>query len=475
MLRYILQRLGQGVLVLFALYTIVFFLVGLMPGDPFSSGDKNISPEVRENMKRAFGLDKPLWQQYLIYPKTIITGGGLGISTEKNRPVSEIIAQSFPASFVLGIAALGVAIGIGVPIGSPIGRARKIPSVDYGGMAVAMVGICVPSFHHRSGTPAHHRLDTFPAFKIAGWGSPLDILLPAITLGLATAAYLARLTRGAMLEVLNEDFVRTAHAKGLSPTRQVVLKHALRGGLLPAVAFIGPAFRRPHLVARSSSKPSSRFPVWASTSSTAAIKRDILRHPRRRPLLRDPHRHHEPRRRSSSPPPSTPASASANPRKKPNDRMKLVPTRARPISMAPRALRSGATPGSASARNKTRHVQPLVRRSAMHGALLHRTPTSASSPTPTPKISPTASRSPSGAHWFGTDQLGRDLFARVLYGGQISMLVGFVATGVARRHRNRLRGHRRLRGRARSTPMHDARGRHPLRHPLSLSSLSSSR
>ena len=239
MLKYILRRLAQGVLVLFALYTIVFFLVGLMPGDPFSSNEKNISPEVRKNMKAAWGLDEPLWKQYLIYPKNLITEGSLGISTEKNRPVWDIIAQSFPASLILGLAAMGVAVGIGVPIGI-LSASKKNTAIDYGGMGIAMIGICIPSFI--IGPVLQLTIASkVPALKIAGWGDPLDILLPAITLGLATAAYLARLTRGAMLEVLNQDYIRTAHAKGV-PGRRVVLGHALRGGLLPSVAFIGPAF-----------------------------------------------------------------------------------------------------------------------------------------------------------------------------------------------------------------------------------------
>lgn len=239
MLRYILQRLGQGLLVLVALYTIVFFLVGWMPGDPFSSNEKNISPEVRENMKKAWGLDKPLVVQYFIYPKTLITEGSLGISTEKNRPVWDIILQSFPASLVLGLAALGVAVGIGVPIGI-MSATWKNTAIDYGGMAIAMLGICIPSFV--IGPVLQLTVASqIPALKIAGWGHPLDILLPAITLGLGTAAYLARLTRGSMLEVLGQDFIRTAHAKGLAKSK-VVLKHALRGGLLPSIAFIGPAF-----------------------------------------------------------------------------------------------------------------------------------------------------------------------------------------------------------------------------------------
>ena len=239
MLKYILQRLLQGLLVMLALYTIVFFLVGWMPGDPFSSNEKNISPEVRENMKKAWGLDQPLWKQYLIYPKNLITEGSLGVSTEKNRPVWDIIIQSFPASLILGISALFIAVGIGVPIGI-LSATRKNTAIDYGGMAIAMIGICIPSFI--IGPVLQLTLAAkIPAFKIAGWGYPLDVILPSITLGLGTAAYLARLTRGSMLEVLNQDYIRTAKAKGLK-TFSVVIKHALRGGLLPSVAFIGPAF-----------------------------------------------------------------------------------------------------------------------------------------------------------------------------------------------------------------------------------------
>ena len=239
MLKYILQRLLQGLLVMLALYTIVFFLVGWMPGDPFSSNEKNISPEVRENMKKAWGLDQPLWKQYLIYPKNLITEGSLGVSTEKNRPVWDIIIQSFPASLILGISALFISVGIGVPIGI-LSATRKNTATDYGGMAIAMIGICIPSFI--IGPVLQLTLAAkIPALKIAGWGQPLDIILPSITLGLGTAAYLARLTRGSMLEVLNQDYIRTAKAKGLK-TFSVVIKHALRGGLLPSVAFIGPAF-----------------------------------------------------------------------------------------------------------------------------------------------------------------------------------------------------------------------------------------
>ncbi len=238
MFRFILGRLLQGLLVLLALYTITFFLAKAMPGEPFTT-EKNVSETTKQYLRKLYGLEKPLWQQYIIYPSKIISAGDFGVSTSKGRPVNDIISQSFPVSLVLGLGALTFAIGIGVPIGI-ISAVRRNSWVDWSLMAVAMVGICVPAF---TVGPLLQILvaANIPGLKVAGWGSPLDFLLPAFTLGLVSAAYLARLTRGGLLEILSQDFIRTAHSKGLSPTR-VILKHALRGGLLPSVAYLGPAF-----------------------------------------------------------------------------------------------------------------------------------------------------------------------------------------------------------------------------------------
>ena len=238
MFRFILGRLLQGLLVLLALYTITFFLAKAMPGEPFTT-EKNVSETTKQYLRKLYGLEKPLWQQYIIYPSKIISAGDFGVSTSKGRPVNDIISQSFPVSLVLGLGALTFAIGIGVPIGI-ISAVRRNSWVDWSLMAVAMVGICVPAF---TVGPLLQILvaANVPGLKVAGWGSPLDSLLPAFTLGLVSAAYLARLTRGGLLEILSQDFIRTAHSKGLSPTR-VILKHALRGGLLPSVAYLGPAF-----------------------------------------------------------------------------------------------------------------------------------------------------------------------------------------------------------------------------------------
>ena len=238
MIKFLLGRLMQGILVLFTLYTITFFLAKAMPGEPFTS-EKNVSAETKANIRKLYGLDRPLWEQYYVYPKNIITEGSLGISTSKGRPVKDIIAQSFPNSLILGLCALGFAVGIGIPIGV-LSAVRKNSWVDWSCMGIAMIGICVPSFTIgpllQIYLAAH-----LPGLEVAGWGSPQDVILPAFTLGLVSAAYLARLTRGGILEVLSQDFVRTAQAKGLSPSK-VIIKHSLRGGLIPAVAYLGPAF-----------------------------------------------------------------------------------------------------------------------------------------------------------------------------------------------------------------------------------------
>ncbi|MFT4549546.1 MAG: oligopeptide transport system permease protein [Verrucomicrobiales bacterium] len=238
MLRFVVNRLLQGLIVLLALYTITFFLIKGMPGDPFT-GEKNISEEVKANMKKKYGLDKDVFTQYVLYLKAVVLQGDLGISTSKARSVNQMIAQSFPASLILGLTALGIAICIGIPLGV-VSAVKKNTWVDYSGMAVAMIGICVPAFTIGPLLQIWLALKT-PFFNVAGWGSPRDIILPAVTLGLVSGAYLARLTRGGMLEILSQDYIRTAHAKGV-PLPTVIWRHALRGGLLPAVAYIGPAF-----------------------------------------------------------------------------------------------------------------------------------------------------------------------------------------------------------------------------------------
>ncbi len=237
MLRTIISRLGQGILVVFCLLAITFTIVRLMPGDPFS-GEKSHAEHIIKKNKERFALDKPIPQQFFVYLKAL-SQGEMGYSAIKEQPVSKIIAHSFPASFLLGLCGIIIAIGIGIPAGI-ISALKKNSIIDYGTMIVAMIGISIPSFV--IGPLLAGQVATrIPFLKVAGWGDPFDWILPAVTLGLGTGAYLARITRGGMLDVLNQDYIRTAHAKGLKQAT-IITKHAIRGGIIPAIAFVGPAF-----------------------------------------------------------------------------------------------------------------------------------------------------------------------------------------------------------------------------------------
>lgn len=237
MFRFILNRLLQMIPVLFIIATVTFFMLRLAPGGPFDQ-EKKVPEEVKRNLERHFGLDKPLWEQYLIQMKNLAQGD-LGPSFKyPNRTVNELIADAIPASLQLGIYALLVALVLGITSGI-IASLRPNTASDYVPMAIAMIGICMPTF------VMGPLLSNYLGLKLGwfnpgGWFLPSDKVLPSLTLGFYYAAYVSRLTRGGMLEVLNQDFIRTARAKGASATR-VVFKHALKGGLLPTISFLGPA------------------------------------------------------------------------------------------------------------------------------------------------------------------------------------------------------------------------------------------
>lgn len=240
MIKNLLSRLLQGLVVLFVLFTLTFFLVKAMPGGPFQS-EKAIPAHIKAKIDAYYGLDQPVWVQYRKQLSNYLAGDpGLSLRLE-GRPVTQIIGQAFPVSFQLGLVAMTIALTIGIPAGC-IAAARKNGLLDVGSMAFAMIGICLPSFVIGPilAETFGRSLKWFPAM---GWNasSPATWLLPAITLGLGTAAYVSRLTRAGMIETLSQDFVRTARAKGV-PGWRILIRHCLRGGLIPAVAFIGPAF-----------------------------------------------------------------------------------------------------------------------------------------------------------------------------------------------------------------------------------------
>jgi oligopeptide transport system permease protein len=238
MFRFIFSRLVQMILVLIVILTATFFMTRAAPGGPFSS-EKRISKEVMVNLERYYGLDKPKWQQYFIYMGNVLLHGDLGPSTRYTKSrVNEIIADSFPVSIELGFWSLLIALLWGLLSGI-IASLKQNTALDYAPMSFAMVGICIPSFVIGPILILLFAIKT-DWFNASGWFFPRDRILPALTLGTYYAAYIARLTRGGMLEILHQDFIRTARAKGASE-KQVVLNHALRIALRPVVSFLGPA------------------------------------------------------------------------------------------------------------------------------------------------------------------------------------------------------------------------------------------
>ena len=237
--RFIALRLLQAIPVILAVITVTFFLVRVAPGGPFDS-EKAVLPEVKAALERQYRLDLPLVQQYAAYLGDLARGD-LGPSFKyPGRSVNELIAAGLPVTAELGLYALLVAVLIGGSAGI-FASLKPNTAQDYLPMAAAMIGICMPTFLLGPLLVLVFgiHLEWLP---VSGWGDiPGDKLLPSITLGAAYAAYIARLSRAGMLEVLNQDYIRTARAKGL-PEWQVVVKHALRGGMIPVVAFLGPAF-----------------------------------------------------------------------------------------------------------------------------------------------------------------------------------------------------------------------------------------
>jgi oligopeptide transport system permease protein len=237
MLKFIIRRLLEAIPVLLIISAIAFFMVRLAPGGPFST-ERNVPPEILENLNQFYGLDRPVWQQYLSYLGNALQGD-LGPSYKyANWSVTDLIADAFPVSLELGCWALLIALTLGISAGV-IAAARANQPADYLAMSLSMAGICIPMF-----VTGPLLIGIFALglnwYNAGGWFFPRDRVLPALTLGLYYAAYVARLTRGGMLDVLTQDFIRTAHAKGLTEGR-IMFRHAMKGGLLPVISFLGTA------------------------------------------------------------------------------------------------------------------------------------------------------------------------------------------------------------------------------------------
>ena len=238
MSRFILRRLFiEMPLSLLVIFTITFFLVRLAPGGPFSA-EKNVSPQVLRELNRHYGLDRPLAVQYVTYLGSVLRGD-LGPSFKyPGRQVTELIAEAFPVSCELGAYALLFALLFGCSAGM-IAASRRGTRTDFFLMAMSMGGICIPSFVLGPLLVLVFGL-LLGWLPVAGWSTPADRILPSVTLGMVYLAYIARLMRGSMLEILVQDFIRTARAKGLDEGR-ILVKHALRGAVVPVISFLGPA------------------------------------------------------------------------------------------------------------------------------------------------------------------------------------------------------------------------------------------
>ena len=239
MLAYAARRLAALPLTLFIIVTLAFVVVRTAPGGPFDA-EQSLPPQVKANLERAYGLDQPLALQYVRYLRGVVHGDFGPSLRYRDLSVRELIAQGLPVSLTLGFCALLFALAGGLPLGILAAR-RRGSVLDHGIMGLAVLGVALPSFVTGPllvlvfGLLLHW-------LPVAGWqgGNPAYLILPVITLALPLLAYIARLVRGSLLEVLQSDYIRAARARGLGSGR-VIWRHALPAALLPVVSYLGPA------------------------------------------------------------------------------------------------------------------------------------------------------------------------------------------------------------------------------------------
>jgi oligopeptide transport system permease protein len=235
LLKYILKRFTISLITIWVLTTIVFFLIRVLPGDPFTS-DKT-TPQIKASMMKYYGLDKPVYVQYAKYIKNLLQGD-MGYSLKfKNRTVNQVIINAFPNSAELGIRALMIAIPIGILLGI-ISALNHNKAWDYGSMIIAVIGVSVPSFII-GGLLQYVFAIKLKWLPVAQWKGFEYTILPSVALALGTLALVARLMRASMLEVTGQDYILTAEAKGL-PIYKIVWKHQIRNAILPVVTVLGP-------------------------------------------------------------------------------------------------------------------------------------------------------------------------------------------------------------------------------------------
>jgi len=224
-------------LTLWVVYTISFFLMYSVPGGPFAS-ERKLPPEIEQNIKTEYHFNDPLLVQYRDHLWSALHGDLGHCYRLVDFTVAEVIAAGFPKSATIGILALGFAIALGFSAGV-VSAVRRGSLLDYSLMSLATIGIALPSFVV-AGLAVMLFAFVWPIFPAAGFGTLAQVILPSLCLGTLYAAEIARLVRTGMLDVMGQDYIRTAYAKGLM-TRTVIMRHALKGAMLPVVSYLGPA------------------------------------------------------------------------------------------------------------------------------------------------------------------------------------------------------------------------------------------
>lgn len=240
MLLFVLKRLVWVPVILVVILGITTVLMRTAPGSPFAA-EKRVDPQIEQQIARKWGTNKTGWQWFLSYLGGVFKGD-LGPSFKvQGRTVNDLIAAAFPVSLTLGLLALFLALLVGIPVGFLAGL-RQNTVWDYGSMAIALLGISLPAFVIGSFLLLG-LVFQWQALPVGGWGTLRQLVMPSITLAAPFAAVIARLSRAGVLEVIHEDYIRTAKAKGL-PKGEIVLKHLIRGAILPGSWCSSPTWRR---------------------------------------------------------------------------------------------------------------------------------------------------------------------------------------------------------------------------------------
>jgi oligopeptide transport system permease protein len=246
MLSYAIRRVLGAIPTLFIIITLAFFMMRIAPGGPFDS-QRKLPPQIEHNIEAAYNLDKPIFDQYLLYLRHLSHGDFGPSYKNRNFTVTQLIAIGAPVSARLGLSAMAIALFLGVALGA-FAALRQNQPADFGVMSIAMIGITIPTFVTAPLLTLMFGVYSITIFgldlslPVGGWngGALRNMILPVLVLALPQIAIIARLVRGSVIEVLRSNYVRTARAKGL-PDSVVMVRHVLRAALLPLVSYLGPA------------------------------------------------------------------------------------------------------------------------------------------------------------------------------------------------------------------------------------------